>query len=189
MARLSRVLDARRVRVRFSFLAAASPEAALRLFGSTCGLNFSAALAGEQWLLLQRLARMSVRGETRVTGQMRDRNSQASIMEAYLPRALVAPPKVVFAPPTTSSEACSLASGLLAASSAGLKLCLCAAFCIRIAASLPVQAVHLANILQLQTAARCRCISRPLPASASPAASACGPPRGAWRRQAPKCAR
>ena len=65
MAPLSRVVGARALGASaelFSFLW--QPR---RRYGlaATCGLNFSAALAGEQWLLLQRQARSFARGETR----------------------------------------------------------------------------------------------------------------------------
>ena len=66
VARLSRVVDARRVRVRFSFLASGKPEAALRLFGSTCGRGFSAAPGGEQSYYYSVWRVWSARGETRV---------------------------------------------------------------------------------------------------------------------------
>ena len=98
-----------RVRVRFSFLAAGSLSAALRVLAGACGLDFFRAPGEERPLLLQRPARSFARGETRESGKCAAVET-ASKMEVplNLPRALVAPPKVVFAPPTTSSEACCL---------------------------------------------------------------------------------
>ena len=57
---------ARRVRVRFSFLAAGSLSAALRVLAGACGLDFFRAPGEERALLLQRPARSFARGETRV---------------------------------------------------------------------------------------------------------------------------
>ena len=94
VAPLLRVVDARRVRVRFSFLAAGSLSAALRVLAGACGLDFFRAPGEERPLLLQQPARMSARGETRVSRGKRGAGT-ASIMEARerTPRALVAPPK------------------------------------------------------------------------------------------------
>ena len=122
MAPLLRVVDARRVRARFSFLAAGSLSAALRVLAGACGLDFFERLArsGRYCYSVRRVLSLAVK---RVQSRQMRNSGPASKMEAQnIPRALAAPPKVVFAPPTTSSEACVLASVLQAASYAGLTL-------------------------------------------------------------------
>ena len=165
MAPLSRVVEASARPRAISFLAAGSLRRPRYSLEPRAASIFRQRLArsSRYYYSVWRVCPLAVRRASRANAPQSNIHDGSA---AKLPRALVAPPKVVFAPPTTSSEACLLASVLQAASYAGLTLSL-QRFALRIAASLPVQAVHLANILHLHTAARCRCISRPLPASAA----------------------